>query len=125
MALNTIVLSVWLTETNNRGEHPKELEQDLLDFFKINVIANVHLFNVFLPLILKGETKKVVALSSGLADLKPIIKHDIDHAASYSISKAALNVAVAKFSAQYAKDGILFMSICPGSVNTGQYNDGT
>jgi NAD(P)-dependent dehydrogenase (short-subunit alcohol dehydrogenase family) len=97
----------------------------LLDCFKTNVIASVHFFNIFLPLILKGETKKVIALSSGLADLEPIIKCDFDHAAPYSISKAALNVAVAKFSAQYAEDGVLFMNICPGSVNTGQYDDGT
>ena len=41
----------------------------------------------------------------------------------YTISKAALNAAVAKFSAQYAKEGLLFFSISPGMVETGFYDD--
>jgi NAD(P)-dependent dehydrogenase (short-subunit alcohol dehydrogenase family) len=38
------------------------------------------------------------------------------------MSKAALNMAIAKFHAEYEKDGVLFMAICPGTVNTGQYD---
>ena len=94
----------------------------MLDSFKVNVIANVHLFNIFMPLILKGKTKKVIAISTGLADLETTIKFNLDHAVPYTISKAALNFAMGKFSAQYAKDGVLFMSICPGIVNTGHYD---
>lgn len=37
----------------------------------------------------------------------------------YSLAKAATNVVVAKFHAEYAKDGVLFMSISPGFVDTG------
>ena len=37
----------------------------------------------------------------------------------YSTSKAAMNLITAKFSAQYKKDGILFLSISPGFVDTG------
>lgn len=33
-------------------------------------------------------------------------------------------MAVAKFSAQYAKDGVLFMSISPGTVDVGQNANG-
>jgi NAD(P)-dependent dehydrogenase (short-subunit alcohol dehydrogenase family) len=87
--------------------------------FKVNVIGNVHLFNLFIPLVLKGRVKKVITISSGLADIEVTSKFDLDHAAPYAISKAAMNAAVAKFSAQYAKNGVLFMSICPGAVNTG------
>ena len=59
-----------------------------------------------------------------MADIDVINKFDLDLAAPYSISKAGMNLAVAKFSAQYAKDGVLFISICPGAVNTGHYDYG-
>ena len=105
--------------TRPRGDTPKELENDLLDSFKINVVGNIHLFNLYLPLILKGSAKKVVALSTGMSDTDFVAKYDVVVAAPYSISKAAMNLAVAKYSAEYAKDGVLFLSISPGYVDTG------
>lgn len=45
-------------------------------------------------------------------------------AAPYCISKAAMNMAVAKFSAQYVDQGVLFTTIAPGDVDTGYYNGG-
>ena len=107
-----------------RGEEPALLEQDLLDCFRVNVIGNIHLFNLFVPLVLKGRAKKVITITSGLAENDLTAKYDLDQAAPYSISKAAMNCAVAKFSAQYRQDGVLFLSICPGPVNTGQYEGG-
>jgi NAD(P)-dependent dehydrogenase (short-subunit alcohol dehydrogenase family) len=107
---------------HTRGNTPKELEQDLLDSFKINVISNIHLFNLFTPLVLKGNFKKVITISTGMADLDFVTEFEISQFAPYAISKAAMNLAVAKFSAQYSKDGVLFMSISPGLVDTGHYN---
>jgi NAD(P)-dependent dehydrogenase (short-subunit alcohol dehydrogenase family) len=92
--------------------------------FNVNVVGNVHLFNLFLPLLQKGSVKKVIAISTGVADVELIRKYEIDIGGPYSISKAALNLAVAKFSAQYQKDGILFMAISPGLVETGHHADG-
>lgn len=40
-------------------------------------------------------------------------------AVPYSVSKAALNALVAKYHAQYADQGILFLAVCPGFVDTG------
>ncbi|KAJ5675522.1 hypothetical protein N7462_008419 [Penicillium macrosclerotiorum] len=107
------------------GQQPEALENDLTQCFKVNVVSNIHLFNLFTPLILKGEAKKVIAISSGQAALDAIPKLGIEVASLYAISKAGLNTAVAKFSAQYAKDGVLFMSICPGMVDTGHFADVT
>lgn len=89
-----------------------------------NVIGNIHLFNLFLPLILKGKTKKVIAISTGLADLDLTNDCDIDVAPLYAASKASLNIVVSKFSAQYKKDGVLFLSISPGLVEVGRYDNG-
>ncbi|GAP88448.1 putative short chain dehydrogenase [Rosellinia necatrix] len=107
------------------GNKPQELEDDLLKSFKVNVVSNIHLLNQFVPLILKGQAKKVIVLSTGNADLDPIRLFDADIGAGYAISKAAMNVAVAKFSAQYKKDGVLFISICPGLADTGQFANAT
>lgn len=76
-----------------------------------------------MPLILKGRVKKVISLSSGYADNELTTGFSIDVAGPYTISKAAMNTAVAKFSAEYAENGVLFMSIAPGAVEVGQDKD--
>jgi NAD(P)-dependent dehydrogenase (short-subunit alcohol dehydrogenase family) len=92
--------------------------------FDVNVLANIHLFNLFTPLILKGREKKVVTISTGLADLEFTNNFEHEFTPLYSISKAAMNMTVAKFNAQYKKEGVLFMSVCPGMVDVGQFNHG-
>ncbi|RYP71766.1 hypothetical protein DL771_004578 [Monosporascus sp. 5C6A] len=110
------------SDVDELGENPGAFEKDILDSFKINAVGNIHLFNVFLPLIRRGKAKKVIAISSAMADVEMIRLYDVDAAAPYAISKAALNTAVAKFSARYRKERILFMSISPGVVDTGHIN---
>jgi NAD(P)-dependent dehydrogenase (short-subunit alcohol dehydrogenase family) len=103
---------------------PEHLTKDLIGTFSTNVVGNIHLINLFMPLILKGSLKKVIALSSGMGDADLTAKFNVHEGSPYSISKAALNMAIAKFHAEYEKDGVLCMAICPGTVNTGQYDNG-
>jgi NAD(P)-dependent dehydrogenase (short-subunit alcohol dehydrogenase family) len=105
------------------SQEPHHLTEELLDTFKTNVVGNVHLFNIFLPLVLKGNVKKVVTISSGMADLDLVVKHGVEEAGPYSISKAAMNMVAAKFQAEYEKHGVLFLSISPGLVDTGNIQD--
>lgn len=77
--------------------------------------------SVFTPLIQKGHLKKIVAISSGMGDIDFTVEANVLFQAPYSISKAALNMAIAKFHVQYRKEGILFMGISPGVVDTGVY----
>ena len=76
-----------------------------------------------MPLILKGKKKKVIIISSGMADDSLTAKYEIEGGGPYSISKSGVNTVVVKFSAEYAKDGVLFMSICPGIVDTGNFDN--
>lgn len=69
--------------------------------------------------MLGGAAKKVITLSTGHADPDLVTKYNMEIAAPYTISKAALNMAVAKFHAEYSGQGVLFMSISPGFVDTG------
>lgn len=58
-----------------------------------------------------------------MADLELVSQFSVTAGAPYAMSKAAMNLAVAKFSAEYSKDGVLFMSISPGLVDTGRVGD--
>jgi NAD(P)-dependent dehydrogenase (short-subunit alcohol dehydrogenase family) len=102
---------------SDRDENPKALEEDLRKSIDTNVIGNIHFYNLFMPLVLKGKAKKVICISTGMADIDLINKFDLETGSLYSISKAAMNVATAKFNAQYKKDGVLFLSISPGVVD--------
>jgi NAD(P)-dependent dehydrogenase (short-subunit alcohol dehydrogenase family) len=95
-----------------------------MQLWQTNVVGNIHLFNLFLPLVLKGKTKKVIAISSGAADLDVTNDAEVDFGGLYAASKAALNIIVAKFNVQYKKDGVLFLSISPGVVEVGHYGNG-
>lgn len=99
-------------------ESPGQYAQDLNESFQINVVGNIQLFNAFIPLISKGEVRKVIALGSMSADIDLTAKYDLSTTGPYSISKAALNMAVAKYSAEFREKGILFMSIAPGATDT-------
>ena len=48
---------------------PEDLEEELMASFHANVVGAAHVINAFLPLIRKGEVKKVINLSTGLADV--------------------------------------------------------
>ncbi|EEH37163.1 hypothetical protein PAAG_07719 [Paracoccidioides lutzii Pb01] len=106
-------------------EDPKRLEEDLIQHFRTNVVGNIHLLGVFVPLLLKGSAKKVITLTTGMADNDFVAGYDVAPGAPNALTKAAMNSATAKFSAQYRKDGILFMAIAPGMVDTGAFTDST
>ncbi|KAI4860586.1 NAD(P)-binding protein [Hypoxylon rubiginosum] len=105
------------------ADEPELLEEDLNLNLKTNVIGNIHLINLFVPLIKKGKAKKVISITSGHADIDLVNNYDVDVTGPYALGKAALNLAIAKYSAEYKKEGILFMSISPGVVDTSGHND--
>ncbi|KAH8178617.1 short chain dehydrogenase domain-containing protein [Sarocladium implicatum] len=97
---------------------PAGLDADLLKTFQVNVFGQIHLFNAFMPLVLKGQGKKVIAISSGHADISLIKDNGVGVSGPYAISKTALNATIAKFHAKYAPKGVLFMAVCPGVFAT-------
>ncbi|KAI3317774.1 putative short chain dehydrogenase [Xylariaceae sp. AK1471] len=102
----------------------KELSEDFHRLLDVNVIGNVYFFNAFMPLILKGTGKKVLCITSGMADLGLTREVDLKQGALYGASKAAMNVMTAKYAAQYKEDGVTFVGVCPGTVDTGKSMDG-
>ncbi|KAH0846061.1 hypothetical protein AYO21_01274 [Fonsecaea monophora] len=98
-------------------DSPEALDKALVDSFNVNVVGVIHVINVFLPLIKKGTQKKVVVISSGMAD-PDLVNSGISTDAPYTISKAAVNMAICKYNAKYKKEGILFFALSPGVVAT-------
>ncbi|KAF3068259.1 hypothetical protein CFAM422_008052 [Trichoderma lentiforme] len=74
--------------------------------------------NAFLPLIEKGDLKKIAHITSSMAQPEVILGAGVDYAVAYSIAKAGLNVQVAKYAAELAPKGIKTVAICPGWVDT-------
>ncbi|KAK0908863.1 hypothetical protein LTR91_017222 [Friedmanniomyces endolithicus] len=110
--------SAWTTVLDDT---PEGLEEDLMASFRVNVVGVAHTINAFLPLIWKGELKKVVTLSTGMADGEFVNSFGLPIAAPYSISKAAVNMLVVKYNAALGKsEGILFLALSPGLVDTSE-----
>lgn len=94
--------------------------------------------NAFLPLLKKGQMKKVITLSSGLGD--PELNRQSGFAAhsSYCVSKCALEMVVVKYARRcyhfflmflcltiailvaLQDEGFIFLAISPGVVNTAE-----
>ncbi|EXU94438.1 short chain dehydrogenase family protein [Metarhizium robertsii] len=74
--------------------------------------------NAFLPLIEKGAEKKVVHISTGMADLDLIKDSGIEYALAYAVAKAGMNVQVAKYAVELAPKGIKVLALSPGWVDT-------
>ncbi|KAI0173864.1 putative short chain dehydrogenase [Pestalotiopsis sp. NC0098] len=105
------------------AEKPEELDAVVSELWQTNITGNIHLFKLFLPLIQKGKVKKVITITTGLADLELTNQYEMELGSLYAASKAALNLIVGKFHAQYKKEGILFVSISPGVVDVGRNGD--
>ncbi|EJD04866.1 NAD-binding protein [Fomitiporia mediterranea MF3/22] len=94
------------------------LENDFLAFFKTNVIGVTHTINAFIPLLRAGNTKKVLVVSSSMGSTRFNMDANYENIVPYSISKAALNMAVVKFATRYKKEGFTIVAVTPGLVKT-------
>ncbi|KAK2784248.1 hypothetical protein FQN53_008688 [Emmonsiellopsis sp. PD_33] len=100
------------------GDNFDILEKELRDSFEINVVGPIKVIEAFLPLIRNGNVKKIITISTGMADINLINDFEIPFGSPYSISKGAVNVAIAKYNAAHKQEGILFLSVSPGFVAT-------
>ncbi|RDI87723.1 hypothetical protein Vi05172_g2234 [Venturia inaequalis] len=101
----------------------KNLAAVLADFQKsiqINLVGVFNTITAFLPLLRLSPIKKVISITTGMADLDFTKDFSIGTAPAYSISKAALNMLVLKYHNAYQNEGILFMGVSPGLVATAE-----
>lgn len=86
--------------------------------FSTAIYGGIWTTNAFLPLIEKGIQKKIVHISSAMANLDLIKKSGVSYAVAYSVAKAGMNVQVAKYAAELAPKGIKVLALSPGWVDT-------
>lgn len=115
--LNEKTSEVFFTEWNDSNY--SDFLAELRHGYETNVIGVINSINAFLPLVLKSSIKKVITISSGHGDVNLIRDFGVWEAPAYSVEKAALNAVVAKYDARYRGDGVLFLSLSPGVVDTG------
>ncbi|KAI0189038.1 NAD(P)-binding protein [Astrocystis sublimbata] len=107
------------------AKKPKEITFDFMKMMETNVLANIFLYDLFLPQIMAGDVKKVIAISSGVADNDWTNECSITATSLNAISKAAMNVVTAKFHVQYREQRVLFLGVCPGFVDVGHFVEPT
>lgn len=106
---------------NLQDMKPAQIEQYFTASFNANVIGVAITTNAFIPLIRKGQMKKVITMSTGMADADLITKFEVANASSYAVSKAGTNMLVAKYHASLGtSENILFLAISPGFVDTSE-----
>lgn len=88
---------------------------DLIDTFKVNAVAPLLLTQALLPLLMRGRQAKVIMISTELAS---IANRKAFATPSYSISKAALNMAMRLLAFELSARDIGCMAVHPGWVKT-------
>ena len=93
--------------------------------FRVNIVGVIHSTNSLLPLLPKGNTKKVIAISSTAGTEDFVLDMNLESMPAYGASKTTVNMIIAKFSITLKKEGIVVIVWGPGLVNTSQTMAGT
>lgn len=118
---------------NGVFQDPKHAFHDILTFpdeqtltenfnasWSTNVLGPIYTVNAFLPLLRNGALKKVLTLSTGLADPALNLDAEFGYHVAYCVSKCALEMVNVKYAVALRKEGFIFLAISPGVVNTAE-----
>ncbi|GJE88888.1 SDR family oxidoreductase [Phanerochaete sordida] len=109
-----------LTTYAEKGEEEK-LTEDFDANFRVNVLGIVYATNAFLPLLkatAASALARVITISSAVGDPELARAMGFGSFVPYCASKAAVNMVVAKYAAQFAAENIVFLALAPGLVDT-------
>ncbi|PRP85686.1 hypothetical protein PROFUN_06520 [Planoprotostelium fungivorum] len=92
--------------------------EDVNEHFHVNVVGVLVLFQATLPLLLKRTTRVFQAVSSLAGSNAFALQLAGTPTGTYSLSKAALNYLVRRISVEHAEDGLIAITVHPGTVET-------
>jgi NAD(P)-dependent dehydrogenase (short-subunit alcohol dehydrogenase family) len=95
--------------------------EEMFNLFTTNVVGVMHTVHTFLDLVQNLERKLVAAISSALGSIQDA---DVPVAVSYRVSKTALNMLMKGFVIDPACEGVNFICLHPGWVDTDMGNSG-
>ncbi|KAK2616642.1 hypothetical protein QQS21_000465 [Conoideocrella luteorostrata] len=96
----------------------KSTPEQWTEEFNVNVLGAVFFTITLIPLLENGTEKKVVNITSMLADLDYTLANPDLQFATYSVTKASVILANAKFHTEFKERGFTFLALNPGWVNT-------
>ncbi|KAJ4305638.1 hypothetical protein N0V90_001169 [Kalmusia sp. IMI 367209] len=91
---------------------------NLEESFNVNVMGVHWTTRAFLPLLQKGNLKKVANMATTLGSIALAPAAAALPAPAYKISKAAMNALTVQYALDYQKDGFTFMALAPGWLKT-------
>ena len=94
------------------------IKSAILSTMQTNVLSVLDGTNAFLPLLLAGKEKKLIAISTAFALPEVSLQAQVAMSLPYSASKAALNILVAKYAVELKPKGVKVLAISPGWVKT-------
>ncbi|KAJ5751962.1 hypothetical protein N7520_008879 [Penicillium odoratum] len=95
-----------------------ETMTDLESTFTTNVTSAHLVTSAFLPLLKKGNLKKVANISTTLGSLGMASTYSLTPVPAYKISKAALNMLTVQYAQSFADQGFSIFTLSPGWVKT-------
>ncbi|KAK1143606.1 hypothetical protein N8T08_006216 [Aspergillus melleus] len=100
--------------TPNGIEHMDDLEST----FTTNVTSTHLVTSAFLPLLQKGNLKKVINISTTLGSIAMSPTYSLFPVPAYKVSKAAQNMLTVQYAQSFADQGFTFVTVSPGWVKT-------
>jgi NAD(P)-dependent dehydrogenase (short-subunit alcohol dehydrogenase family) len=87
----------------------------LVEHFKVNTVGPMYLFQALYPLLLKGQTRKFITISSDAASISTL--YPVPNTV-YGSTKAALNFITRSIHKEHSEEGFIVFPLHPGMVNT-------
>ncbi|PRP86303.1 hypothetical protein PROFUN_05444 [Planoprotostelium fungivorum] len=94
---------------------PEQGIDQFTSHFEINCVSQLRVIRGFIDFLLAGSGKKVVNISSNAGS---IANTKVVPYGPYAVSKAALNMLTKLHAEHYRQDGVIFLSIHPGFLQT-------
>ena len=86
---------------------------DMLNTLNVNTVGPMRVSHAFLPHVKSGLLKKIITITSGMAEM-----NDQSNWMSYRVSKVAANKATRALATDLKPEGIAVAMLCPGWVRT-------
>ncbi|KAJ2976592.1 hypothetical protein NQ176_g4864 [Zarea fungicola] len=91
---------------------------NLQESLTVNVMGVHWVTRNFLPLLYKGNLKKVINMATTLGSIALMPKNIYLPAPAYKISKACINALTVEYAVNYKNEGFSFIALCPGWMKT-------
>ncbi|KAF5020805.1 hypothetical protein F66182_7165 [Fusarium sp. NRRL 66182] len=95
-----------------------ETVDNFTDIFETNVTGVHNVTRALLPLLKKGEQKKVVNFSSTLGSMTWAPQYSFSPCPAYKVSKAALNMLTVQYAQFLSSEGFTIVALSPGWIKT-------